>query len=162
MIYGVIHEAINKGVVAPVPSGAVRVEINKGVTKLAINKGVIHETINKGITYSIGATMGENHFTKQPSEKFTVYGDFINVLATGDTIVLGSSSVTIIDSAGVDVTDTIMVVASVAVSVANPSRLTCMVDGGTESASPYKITYFITTAAGEEYEVDQFMEIVDT
>ena len=133
-----------------------------GVVKESINKGVTKESINKGVVYSIGETMGENHFPKQPWEKFTVYGDFTNVLNDGDTIDVDNSSVTVEDSAGTDVTSDIVVAGSVQVSVTYPSRLTVMVQGGTEDGSIYTITYKITTVAGEKYEVEQLMFVEDT
>ena len=102
--------------------------------------------------------MGSNTFTKQPYEEFTVGGDFSLVMDTDETIVVGSSDAVVEDSAGTDVTSSIIESGSLA---ANGQILQVRVKGGTEDGSPYKITYKAVSDVGEKYEIDQFMEVKD-
>ena len=97
-----------------------------------------------------------NYFEKSPWESFTVYGDFSNVMASDETIVLASSSILIEDKNGDDVTDTVLVTSS---EVVSGFTLRGRVQAGSESLSPYKITYKAITSASEQYSVEQFMNV---
>jgi len=98
-------------------------------------------------------------FTKQPSETFTIQASFVNVLDTGETITLGNSTVIAKDNADVDVTDTVIFAGSKTVSGV---YLKAKVQGGTEAASPYKITFLASTDLSNVYEIDVLMTILDT
>lgn len=95
---------------------------------------------------------------KQPSEKYPVSADFVNVLAADETLVIGSCSVTVVDVAGVDVTTDMVQ----GLSVQDVTRLkTTLKAAGTEAASPYKITFIGVTDQGHTYEIDGKIRVVD-
>ncbi|MDY6957797.1 MAG: hypothetical protein SVK08_01435 [Halobacteriota archaeon] len=100
--------------------------------------------------------MSTNYFSKQNYETFTVAANFTNVMNSDETIVLASSDVVAEDKDGNDVSDTVLVSGSKAVDGFN---LKIRVQAGTAASSPYKITYKAVTNVGEQYEVDQFMEV---
>lgn len=97
-------------------------------------------------------------FTKQPSEAFTIQASFTNVLDTGETITLGNSTVIALDNAGVDVTATVIFTGSKSV---DGVYLKAKVQGGTEAASPYKITFLASTSLSNVYEKDVLMTVAD-
>ena len=90
-------------------------------------------------------------FLKQPSEEFTIAVDFSGDLDTGET--LDSAVVTATDSAGTDVTSTI--VASDAVS---GSTWAVRVRAGT-AGQDYKITVTATTSDSQVYEHEVTMRV---
>ena len=90
-------------------------------------------------------------FLKQPSEEFTIALDFSGDLDTGET--LSSAVVTATDSAGTDVTATIVV--SDAVS---GDTWAVRVQAGT-AGSDYKITVVVTTSTGQVYEHEVMMRV---
>jgi hypothetical protein len=95
---------------------------------------------------------------KQPDESFPVYGDFVNVLVTGETIVIGTSSVAVEDIDGTDATATMCQ----GLSVTDTTKLkTTLKKAGTEAASPYKITFIAKTSLGNEYEIDGKIRVVE-
>jgi hypothetical protein len=96
---------------------------------------------------------------KQPWEKFFVAADYVNVLDSGETIVLGSSSVTIVDKAGADVTSTMFEGGSL--QIAETSKLQCRIQAGTEAISPCKITFKAVTSLGNQFEHDFRIKIKD-
>ena len=100
--------------------------------------------------------MSSDYFKKQPYEAFTVGANFENVMASTESIVVGTSAVTAEDKYGTDVSDSVLVDGSKAVS---GFKLQIRVQAGSESASPYKITYKAVTDTGEQYEVDQYMQV---
>lgn len=100
--------------------------------------------------------MSTNYFSKQTYESFTIAANFENVMNSDETIVLASCSVVAEDKDGTDVSDSVLVSGSIAVDGFN---LKIRVQAGSASASPYKITYKAVTNVGEQYEVDQFMEV---
>lgn len=100
-------------------------------------------------------TSSPESFTKQPAEAFTIAGDFVNVLETGETIVIGSSTVTALD---VDEVDSTSIVLDGAASV-DTTRLKQKVQAGVEANSPYKITFLAVTSLGNAFEIDVFMEV---
>jgi hypothetical protein len=101
----------------------------------------------------------KGHFYKQPSEKFYISAGFSDVISTGETIVIGNCSVVAVDKDGTDVTSTVLIVAELAVS--GTTGLLVRVKDGTESASPYKITFTCATNLDNEFEVDVEMRIID-
>lgn len=102
--------------------------------------------------------MATDEFIKQTSEKFTIQADFSNALDTGETITLASSSVVAEDSNGDDVSDTILVPGSKSV---DSQYLKIKVQAGSESYSPYKITFLALTSLSNIYEKDAFMVIIE-
>jgi len=94
---------------------------------------------------------------KQPSESYPVYADFVNVLAATETLVIGSCSVVVTDSAGTVVTTDMVQ----GLSVQDTTKLkTTVKAAGTESASPYKITFTAVTSDGNTYEIDGKIRVV--
>ena len=93
---------------------------------------------------------------KQPDESYPVYADFVNVLATGETLDLTSCDVKVEDSAGVDTTDTMVVGLSI-----QTTKLKTQLQLGTVAASPYKITFTGITNLNNIYEIDGKIRVVD-
>ncbi len=89
-------------------------------------------------------------FHKQPDEKFPIAADFAPVLADNESIDGAASTITAVDSAGNDVTSTILVSNSQTV---DGTKLIVTVTGGT-SGETYKITFRCHTTAGNIYELD--------
>ena len=95
---------------------------------------------------------------KQPNESYPVFADFVNVLATGETLVIGDSSVVVLNSAGADVTTDLCQ----GLSVSDTTKLkTLLKKAGTEAASPYKITFSAKTSLGNTYEIDGKIRVVE-
>lgn len=96
---------------------------------------------------------------KQSNESFPIYGDFVNVLQDGETIVIGTSSVVVVDSAGVVVTTDMVQ----GLSVQSTTKLKTQLkeDYGTEAASPYKVTFIAVTSLGNTYEIDGKIRVVE-
>ena len=88
--------------------------------------------------------MALDNFTKQPYEVFWISASFVNDLGSSEAIVIGSSAVTAMDSAGVDVTSSIIVSGTESVL---GQTLRAQIQAGLETLSPYKITFRITTDA---------------
>ena len=103
--------------------------------------------------------MALDSFIKQVAESITIAADFEDNALSGETAVLLGSSVIAVDSAGVDVTSTVIYSGSEAVS---GTQLSCRVQAGTEAGSPYKITFKIATSAGNLWEVDVTMRVKET
>ena len=95
---------------------------------------------------------------KQPNESFPVFGDFVNVLIAEETLTIGSCSVTVLDSAGADVTTSLCQ----GLLVFDTTKLkTLLKKAGTEAASPYKITFIAKTNLNNEYEIDGKLRVVN-
>lgn len=95
-------------------------------------------------------------FKKQSYEKFGVEGDFSKVLATGETLVLGSSVVIAEDKDGNDMSTTVLNQASLSVVGA---KLVIQCKAGVATESPYKITFRTVTSANNQFEVDARMKV---
>ncbi len=96
---------------------------------------------------------------KQPFEQFAVHGSIIDVQTTSEKVVLGTSSISIQDKDGLDVTADILVSGSEALS--NDPRgdyvenmLTCKIKDGVVESSPYWVSFLIITDQGNKYEID--------
>ena len=104
-------------------------------------------------------------FTKQSYEEFYVAGDFSedkdgnDLLASGETIVLGSSVVAAEDEDGTDVSSIVLDQLTKTVS---GSQLKILCKAGAAASSPYKITFRIVTSLGNKYEIDVRMVIEET
>lgn len=111
--------------------------------------------------------MAISSFVKQSSETFYVYGSILRVQDADEVIILGSSSVTAVDDDGTDVTSTILVSGSEALS-ADPdgsyvdNALRVRVRAGVATGSPYKLTFLMVTNKGNTYEVDAQMVVRNT
>jgi len=97
-------------------------------------------------------------FEKQPAETFTIAGDFVNVLETDETITGGSSSVVAEDVNGDSATS---IVLDGALSI-DTTRIKIKVKAGAEDLSPYKITFVAVTSLANAFEIDVFMNVLDT
>lgn len=102
--------------------------------------------------------MAIHRFEKEPWESYLISGDFQNVIEdSGESIVLGSSTVTAVDKDGTD--------ASADILDGAPSTLgdylTIRVKEGTLANSPYEITFRITTTLGNKWEMDVEMVMID-
>ena len=96
-------------------------------------------------------------FEKQSYEEFYWGADFDDVVdEDNESIVLGSSSITAYDNT--DTEDT-TVYDEATLVVVNSVILAVRVKAGTEGKSPYKLTYKITTTAGNKYEKDVLMTV---
>ncbi len=100
--------------------------------------------------------MGISKFKKQAYESFPTYGNFENVLMTGETIVVGSSAALCVDADGNDVSTTVLDPSSLQVQ---GGKLVVRCRDGSESASPYIITFRIYTTDNNKYETDLQMTI---
>lgn len=110
---------------------------------------------------------------KQPSESYIFGADFSQVLEEGEYILVGTSTITAVDSAGDDSTAIVLDNADKAVQTAEEEDLdsgtTPVTDGmlvtriqaGTEALSKYKLTYLGLTSNGNTYEKDVKMKIKD-
>lgn len=87
---------------------------------------------------------------KQPFEAHTLEVDFSGKLDADDSLIVGNSTVTALDSNGDDVSASIVEAGSLAVSGLS---LFARVKGGTDGAK-YKITFRTTSNKGEKVEHD--------
>ena len=104
-------------------------------------------------------------FTKQTYEEFYIAGDFSededgnDILDSGETIVLASSTVAAEDKDGTDVSSTVL---DQSTKTVDGSQLKMLCKAGAEASSPYKITFKAVTSSGNKYEIDVRMNIEET
>jgi hypothetical protein len=98
------------------------------------------------------------HFWKQPDEKFYVAADFVDMLQTGESIVLGSSTVTAIDVDDSDATTDIVETSTL--TLQDTTKLSVQIKAGVVANSPYKLTYKAVTDSNNILEVDVEMRLV--
>jgi len=96
---------------------------------------------------------------KQIYEEFFVYASILNVQDSYESIVLGSCSVTAIDTNEDDATADVLEAGTEALSddpngIYINNVLSVRVKAGTEALSPYKITFYIVTDKGNKWEID--------
>lgn len=105
-------------------------------------------------------------FKKQTYEEFFISASILDVKEVSDSILLANSVVLAEDKDGTDVTSTVLDTASKRLD-SDPSgtdtnnMLSILVKAGTTTASPYKITFRFVTTAGNKWEVDVRMRIVN-
>lgn len=99
------------------------------------------------------ATIYSRIFTKQPSEIYPISVDYSDVLDTGETI--SSESVTATDSAGTDVTATLIDSTEI-----SGSTIKAVIKAGT-TGNKYKLTFKATTSDSNLYEDDITMRVVE-
>ena len=105
-----------------------------------------------------------NSFSIQPDEQFYVYGSILKNQQSQESIVLSTSSVTITDKDGTDVTSSLKVSNTDTITddpdgdYTDNAYAVCVM-GGTEAASPYKITFSLHTNKGNIYEIDITMAV---
>lgn len=102
--------------------------------------------------------MALEEFSKQPNEKFMIWGDITDVIESGDSIKAASSSLTAVTSIGTDVTATVI---DSTAATASGYKFGSRVQAGTEAQSPYQITFNIYTTNGDKFEIDVKMKIED-
>ena len=88
---------------------------------------------------------------KQSYEEFTIAGDFVDQAESGELAVLAGSVVLATDKEGVDVGATLLDQVTKAV---DGTQLRIKLRAGSETASPYKITFKITTTLDNKWEID--------
>jgi hypothetical protein len=97
------------------------------------------------------------NLTKKTSEIFPVSVDFENVLDSTESIVLGSSSVTAVDSNGVDRTSVVIVGGSTTVS---GTQLIAKVQAGADGMA-YTLTFQAVTNNNNTFEKDLTCKVKD-
>jgi hypothetical protein len=96
-------------------------------------------------------------FTKQSYEEFVIAGDFVNVLEAGETLVLADCDIKAYDSSDTDVTSSILENKAV-----SGSQLQITVKDGSNSSSPYIISFYAETSDGNKWELDVKMKLKET
>lgn len=100
--------------------------------------------------------MKPNRVVKQPSEEFKVGADFAPDLAEGDQI--AAWSLAIADKAGAEAASLVLVAGSLS---REGSRIVARVQGGTRAESPYNLSFRCQTLAGDRYEIDVRLYVVE-
>jgi len=106
--------------------------------------------------------MGLTKTEKQGWESYFIHGDFSEVMETGETIDVPSSTITVEDAG---LPDADPVVAPIDATATLTDQTSIYAEGfklyvriragvGDEGKSPYKITFRITTSNGNKWEVD--------
>jgi len=109
----------------------------------------------------MGSESVPGEFFKQPYESMVAYGGFSNVMESGETITLVSSTATALDVNGSDASSDILQ-GNPAIyndDDGNPWRLGIRVVAGEASKSPYKITFKILTSLANKWEVDCYVNV---
>ena len=96
-------------------------------------------------------------FSKQPSEEFLIEGDFSKDIGSGETIVLGTSTVVAEDKTGT--ADSSVLDQSAKAISSSLKGLVIRVKAGAEDKSPYKITFVIITSLNNKWELDVVMGV---
>lgn len=112
-----------------------------------------------------------DEFSKQPWETYIIGADHSHNLESGESIVVGSSTVTAVDADGEDASADVIDLDDLAVQTADADdikvtpvangMLVVRVFGGTEAGSKYKITFKAVTSNSNQYETDVKMRIKD-
>lgn len=105
----------------------------------------------------MGSTPKVKNFVKQPWESMVPYGDYEDQLETGETITIGSSSVTVVDSNGDDASADVF---SGVPYVADDYKLCQRVVDGADRET-YTITFKAVTSLNNKWEVDCKMKVVE-
>jgi len=103
----------------------------------------------------VGSTPKVKNFFKQPWESFVPYGDFEDVLESGETIDTNNSTVTAKDKDGNAVTD----ILSGSPYVVDVYKYCQRVVSGDPDLDPYLITFRIQTNLNNKWEVDVKMKV---
>lgn len=88
--------------------------------------------------------MALDTFSKQAYEVFWISSSFAGDLGSSEAIVLASSTVTVTDKDDADVTSAVVVTSTFSIDTTHQIAQV-QIQGGVESASPYKITFRIAT-----------------
>ena len=104
--------------------------------------------------------MAISQLVKQARETFSVYGGILNVAATGETIIIGSSSVLCADNSGAAALDLLSGSPSVSTDGLKLYQRIAA-SKGTEALSPYVLTFLMGTSDNNLYEKDVFLYIKD-
>lgn len=104
-----------------------------------------------------------DEFEKQSRESFPIYGSIINVQEATETVDLASSTVIAMDKDGKDAGEVInqstKALANDPDGSYSDNMLGIKVRDGSQSRSPYYITFIMVTSAANKYEVDVKMKI---
>jgi len=100
-----------------------------------------------------------NIFVKQPNETFFISAGITNVISDEESIVLGSCTAVAVDCNGDSATSDIL---SGALALDGTTKIKIRVKAGTVALSRYKITFNIITDAGNNWEIDVFMQVRET
>jgi hypothetical protein len=100
--------------------------------------------------------MMDNRFDKQPYEEFTASADYGKNFITGETIT--AQNVVAVDKDGQDVSALVVNQETV---ISDGTRVLALVRGGTEEASPYKLTFRCTTSRAHKWELDIEMNVIE-
>jgi len=103
--------------------------------------------------HSVAADLKEFH--KKPDEKFVVYADFSNVLATNEYLASGIVSVT--DKNGDAVTD---VTGRDQIIGDDSEKLAVVVMDGTADYSPYKMSFIVLTSRKLVWQLTVLMRVL--
>jgi len=97
-------------------------------------------------------------FEKQSYEEFPIAADFVNVMDSSESLTLSSCAVEAEDKDGSDVSSTVLDQTTLKV---DGTQLKIVCKAGSESKSPYKITFKGVTDATppNKWEVDVRMEV---
>lgn len=110
--------------------------------------------------------MATESFGKQSWEEFPIWGSILNVQEDSETVVLGTSTVTVTDKDGKDAGEvldqTSKTLATDPDSSLTDNMLGIKVRRGTKAKSPYWITFRMVTSSGNKWEVDTKMKVKDT
>lgn len=110
--------------------------------------------------------MAIESFTKQSWEEFPIWGSILNVQEDSETVVLGTSTVTVTDKDGKDAGEVLdqssKTLATDPDSSLADNMLGIKVRRGTKTKSPYWITFRMVTSSGNHWEVDTKMKVKDT
>lgn len=111
--------------------------------------------------------MAIKNITKQSWEAFFIAGSILNVQGAAETVLPGSSTVLAEDKDGTNVSATFLDQATI-ITDNDPdgsytdNMLSMRVRAGSESASPYKVTFRMTTSEGNQWEVDMQVTVEET
>jgi hypothetical protein len=100
---------------------------------------------------------------KQIYESFFIGGSIYNVQQSGEAIVLANSTVVAEDKDGTDVSSTLLSQATKSLgddeNGGTNNVLKIRLQGGTEAASPYKVTFKMETDQANKWEVDILVKV---
>ena len=99
----------------------------------------------------------KDRFEKQAYEEFVITADFAKNMAPGETV--ASQTVVARDVEGTTVSDTVTDQGTVTSD--GSTKVAILVRAGETGKSPYKITFRCVTSAGNKWEHDVFMRVIE-
>jgi hypothetical protein len=102
---------------------------------------------------------------KQPNEKYYIGASIYDVQDSDEFIVLGSSSVAAVDKDGTDVAATLLNVSTLRLDDDGDGGannvIEVLLQAGSASASPYKVSFLMSTNKGQTWEQDILVYVND-